>query len=157
MWDSINFPFLIFNVATVEVWKWISNFIPHIIEYVVTYSCWDSSQNISVKWAPVNAAEHLRWWVNISSCIMFWCHHALNHYLGHSELRLWKSKSVSNNWSSVIQWNLSVTTTSLIKTITCDLFSNVFWWRLKIPIYSWAHLVGPWPPRWAPAGRKVSH
>ena len=25
-----------------------------------------------------------------------------------------------------IQWNLSVTTTSLMKLITCDLFSNVF-------------------------------
>ena len=28
-------------------------------------------------------------------------------------------------WIS-LQWNLSVTTTSLIKFITCDLFSNVF-------------------------------
>ena len=27
---------------------------------------------------------------------------------------------------SIIQWNLSVTTTSIIKSITCDLFSNVF-------------------------------
>ena len=27
---------------------------------------------------------------------------------------------------NLIQWNLSVTTTSLIKSITCDLFSNVF-------------------------------
>ena len=35
-----------------------------------------------------------------------------------------------------LQWNLSVTTTSLIELITCDLFSNVFWWRLKLPIYS---------------------
>ena len=25
-----------------------------------------------------------------------------------------------------VQWNLSVTTTSMIKFITCDLFSNVF-------------------------------
>ena len=31
---------------------------------------------------------------------------------------------------------LSVTTTSIIKFITCDLFSNVFWLWLKIPIYS---------------------
>ena len=28
--------------------------------------------------------------------------------------------------SSIAQWNLSVTTTSTIKFITCDLFSNVF-------------------------------
>ena len=36
----------------------------------------------------------------------------------------------------LLQCNLSVTTTSIMKFITCDLFSNVFWWRLKVPIYS---------------------
>ena len=36
----------------------------------------------------------------------------------------------------IVQWNLSVTTTSIIKCIACDLFSNVFKWRLKVPIYS---------------------
>ena len=34
------------------------------------------------------------------------------------------SGPVLNN--DMIQWNLSVTTTSMIKSITCDLFSNVF-------------------------------
>ena len=33
-----------------------------------------------------------------------------------------------------LQWNMSITTTSKIKFITCDLFSNVFWWRLNEPI-----------------------
>ena len=66
--------------------------------------------------------------------------------------------------SLVVQWNLSVTTTFMITFIACDLFSNVFQWRLKVPIYSCqtflpsgAHLGGPWPPRWAPEGREVSH
>ena len=36
----------------------------------------------------------------------------------------------------LIQWNLSVTTTSIMKIISCDLFSDVFQWRLKVPIYS---------------------
>ena len=36
-----------------------------------------------------------------------------------------------------VQWNLSVTTTSIIKFISCDLFSNVFKWRPEVPIYSW--------------------
>ena len=27
---------------------------------------------------------------------------------------------------SVVQWNLSITTTPIIKSIACDLFSNVF-------------------------------
>ena len=34
--------------------------------------------------------------------------------------------SVNHNTKFRIQWNLSVTTTSKIKFITCDLFSNVF-------------------------------
>ena len=47
---------------------------------------------------------------------------------------------------------------------TCDLFINVFWWRLNVPIYScWqflpsgAQLGGQGPPRWAPESREVSH
>ena len=30
-----------FNSSTVEVWEWLSNFIPHFTGYVVTYPCWD--------------------------------------------------------------------------------------------------------------------
>ena len=29
MWDAITYPFPNFNSYTVEVWEWISNFIPH--------------------------------------------------------------------------------------------------------------------------------
>ena len=64
----------------------------------------------------------------------------------------------------ILQWNLSVTTTSIIKSFTHDLFNNVFKWRLEVPICScWqylpsgAHLGGHWPPWWAPEGREVSH
>ena len=57
---------------------------------------------------------------------------------------LWKYKLPVNGWIILqrdcyvervsmlwwrhgnIQWNLSVTTTSIIKLITCDLFNNVF-------------------------------
>ena len=41
MWDEITNPFPNFNGATVEVWEWISNFIPHITKYVITYPCWE--------------------------------------------------------------------------------------------------------------------
>ena len=41
MWDEITYPFPNFNGATVEVWKWISNFTPHFIGRVITYPCWD--------------------------------------------------------------------------------------------------------------------
>ena len=37
---------------------------------------------------------------------------------------------------ALVQWNLSATTTSIMKFIACDLFSNVFNWRVKLPIYS---------------------
>ena len=43
MQDVIIYPFLNFNGATVEVWKWIRNFIPHFIMVVITYPCRDWS------------------------------------------------------------------------------------------------------------------
>ena len=43
VWDEITYPFPNFNSATVEVWGWISNFIPHFIMGVITYPCYDES------------------------------------------------------------------------------------------------------------------
>ena len=37
MWDKITCPFPNFNGCTVEVWEWISNFIPHFTRHVITY------------------------------------------------------------------------------------------------------------------------
>ena len=45
MWHEITYPFPNFNGCTLEVWEWISNFIPHIIMDVIIYPC--SSQNVS--------------------------------------------------------------------------------------------------------------
>ena len=39
LWDELRYPFPNFNSATVEVWGWISNFIPHFIMNVITYPC----------------------------------------------------------------------------------------------------------------------
>ena len=36
-WDEIVYSFSNFNGATVEVWEWISNCIPHFAGYVITY------------------------------------------------------------------------------------------------------------------------
>ena len=36
VWNEITYPFSNFNGGTVEVWEWISNFIPHIIMDVIT-------------------------------------------------------------------------------------------------------------------------
>ena len=51
MWDEITYPFLNFNGATVEVLEWISNFIVHFTEHVITYPCWEWSSSMLVKWA----------------------------------------------------------------------------------------------------------
>ena len=54
MWDKITYSFPKFNGATVEVWKWISKFIPHFIMDVITHPCWDLSYSMSVKGAQFN-------------------------------------------------------------------------------------------------------
>ena len=36
-WDEITYPFPNFNGTTVEVWEWITNFIPHFTEHVIIY------------------------------------------------------------------------------------------------------------------------
>ena len=41
VWDKITYPFLNFNGATVEDWKWIGNFIPHFAGHIITYPCLD--------------------------------------------------------------------------------------------------------------------
>ena len=38
--DEITYSFLNLNGATLEVWEWISNFIPRLIIYVISYPCW---------------------------------------------------------------------------------------------------------------------
>ena len=43
VWDEITYPFPNVNGvtgATVEIWEWIRNFIPHFIGQVITYPCW---------------------------------------------------------------------------------------------------------------------
>ena len=40
---EIDYPFSNFNGATVEVWQWINNVIPHFTGYVITYPYKDQS------------------------------------------------------------------------------------------------------------------
>ena len=41
VWDDIAYQFSNFNGATVDVWEWISNFIPYISGYMINYPHWD--------------------------------------------------------------------------------------------------------------------
>ena len=38
-----TFPFPNFNGCTIELWEWISNFIPRFTGHVITYTWWDLS------------------------------------------------------------------------------------------------------------------
>ena len=50
VWNEITYPFSTFKCATVEVWEWISNFMPRLIMYVITYPCRDWSYSMLIKW-----------------------------------------------------------------------------------------------------------
>ena len=50
MWDEITYLFSNFNDAAVEVWKWMDNFIPDLIDYVSSYPSWEKS--VLVKGVP---------------------------------------------------------------------------------------------------------
>ena len=41
VWGEITYPFSDFNVAAIDVWELLGNFIPHFIMDVITYPCWD--------------------------------------------------------------------------------------------------------------------
>ena len=43
MWDEITYSFPNFNGATVDVWEWISDFIPRLTGHVIKYPYWDLS------------------------------------------------------------------------------------------------------------------
>ena len=45
MWDGISYLFPNFNGATVSVWEWIGNFIPHFMIDLITYRL---NQSLSV-------------------------------------------------------------------------------------------------------------
>ena len=48
MRDENAYPFPNFNGVAVEVWEWISNFIPHFTR-VITYPYWVLSQSMLIK------------------------------------------------------------------------------------------------------------
>ena len=55
VWDGIIYPFTNFNCCTVEVWKWISNFICHVIGQVITYPCWSTCSPFAKEGVQVSA------------------------------------------------------------------------------------------------------
>ena len=52
MWDEISYPFPNFSGCTVEVWEWISNFIPQFMIAAITY--WLN------RWTNRSVSDYLR-------------------------------------------------------------------------------------------------
>ena len=46
VWDEIFYPSPNFNGCAIEVWKWISSYIPHFEMDIITYPCYDLSQSV---------------------------------------------------------------------------------------------------------------
>ena len=49
VWEEMTSLFPNFNGCTVAVWEWKSQFIPHTVMGVITYPCWDYSNQFVQK------------------------------------------------------------------------------------------------------------
>ena len=77
MYDETIYPFPNFNGATVEVWEWICNSIPHFTEHVLTYPYWDMRLSTlqkgaqGVKTMALWMGMHYEWMFNQVSIMMY--------------------------------------------------------------------------------------
>ena len=51
VWDNITYLLPIFNSTAIDIWEWISNFIPHFVKDRIIYWCWDLSLTMLIKGA----------------------------------------------------------------------------------------------------------
>ena len=72
VWDEISYPFPNVSGCTVEVWKWIRSFIPHLIMDIITIPCWDirtlhdcpshMNENLLISNSKLTSDSELIWW-----------------------------------------------------------------------------------------------
>ena len=61
VWDEITYPFENFNGTTVEIWEWISSFIPHLINVNPCYTrglLWTRQQDHTNKFWRTKDSTH---------------------------------------------------------------------------------------------------
>ena len=93
VWDEITYPFPNFNGGTVEVWEWLSNFIPHFPGHMITYPCRDLSSTGSgcgldweVEITPSHAGHVSPWLGSLGSGVLpAWPNVLARYPLIHSE------------------------------------------------------------------------
>ena len=108
----------------------VSKIIHHWFRYLPL--AWSMSNHVLNQWCVLDyrTPRNNDQWLNLKPYIKL--SHAESDFLN----TMWNMVAIFCGARCVVQWNLSVTTTSIIKSITCYLFSNMFKWRLKIPIYT---------------------
>ena len=70
MWYEITYPFPDFNNATIQVWEWISVFIPYFTGYMIIHPCCDLSESMFVIY-NINLAISL---LNMILCYIGLCY-----------------------------------------------------------------------------------
>ena len=122
MWDEITYPFLNFNGATVEVLEWISNFIPHFTEHVITYKCWFCAWDMDLLSAYANDLTN-----NVS--LVHMC--KLN-----SDCSKWKEAITGYN----IMWSENLKKNEIIYSVEKFHFDITLWTSSEI-IYQFAWML----------------
>ena len=103
VWDEITYPFPNFNSTTVEVWEWISNFIPHFTGCVI------AGIKINSLWPSDTIWQHKSGWTLAQ--VMACCLTAPSHYLNQSWLIIskvqWHSSesNFTRDTSVICHWN----------------------------------------------------
>ena len=92
-----------FNSLAAE--RYGSYFAYVILKYILVINIFGTSHEIALRWMPKGPSYGI--WLL-------------------SDIRASTDSVVGASPQSALQWNLSVTTTSIIKSIACDLFSNMF-------------------------------
>ena len=103
VWSEITYPFSNFNGCTIEVWEWISYFLPHFVMGVITYPWWDKLKLVHI--SKRNQEELMisdtkgspRSWVE-------WCARKCPRYLTPSALNLFKERRHVFYTFSAVRW-----------------------------------------------------
>ena len=69
MWGEITYPFLNFNCVSIEIYDWISNFVPHLIINIATNPSMGSKLNHIGKRGPRSGGLCMR---GCWTCYQFW-------------------------------------------------------------------------------------
>ena len=69
VWAENIYPFSNFNSTGIEIWEWISNFVPQSTEHVIIYPCWDQSYSVLERGPSWHQNQLPQCWPGISDAL----------------------------------------------------------------------------------------